>query len=134
MSDLSESNIEHDPVDDQHVNKPWGIELKAYCMLMHLSQLANFVIPLIGLALPIVMWVTNKDEFNTVDQHGKVIMNWILSCLIYYAVCTVLALALVGIVGFFVVALINFIFILIGAIKANNGELWKYPLSISFLK
>ena len=28
----------------------------------------------------------------------------------------------------------NLVFAIVGGIKANNGEVWKYPLSFSFLK
>ena len=40
---------------EENSNKPWGMELNAFCMLMHLSQLAGFLIPLAGFVLPVVM-------------------------------------------------------------------------------
>jgi hypothetical protein len=58
--DLNESNL-----------KPWGMELKTFCMLMHLSQLTNSVIPGLGIILPIVMWATNKESSSSIDEHGK---------------------------------------------------------------
>ena len=29
--------------------KPWGMELKQFCMLLHLAQLAGFMVPLGGI-------------------------------------------------------------------------------------
>ncbi len=114
--------------------QPWGIELNTFLMLMHLSQLAGFIIPFGGLILPIVMWATNKDKFGEVDKHGKVIINWILSALIYGFICFILTFVIIGVFGYIALAIAGLVFIVLGAIKANQGELWQYPLSIKFLK
>lgn len=114
--------------------KPWGMELKSYLLLMHLSQFAGYVIPMAGLVLPIVMWATNKDQSKDIDDHGKVILNWLFSALIYFALCFVLTFILVGVLGFIVLGICGLVFAIIGAIKANDGILWKYPLSIQFFK
>ena len=115
-------------------NKPWGMELNSFCMLMHLSQLAGFVIPFGGLVLPIVMWATNKEQHPLVDQHGKNIVNWIISAIIYAVVCTILTVIVIGAFGFIALALCGIIFAVVGAMKAANGEVWEYPLCIKFLK
>lgn len=111
-------------------NNPWGMELKTYCMLMHLSMLGNFLIPMAGLVLPIIMWATNKDQFKEVDIHGRNIFNWMLSMFIYFCICVVLVFVLVGIPLMIVLGIVNIVFVIIGAIKANDGIYWKYPLSI----
>ena len=114
--------------------KPWGMELKSYLLLMHLSQLAGFIIPLAGLIMPIIMWATNKDQSREIDNHGKVILNWLISAIIYAAICTFLMVVVIGVFGFIVLGICALIFAVIGAIKANEGILWHYPLSIKFLK
>ena len=113
--------------------RPWGMELNAFCMLLHLSQFAGFVVPFAGWVLPIVMWATCKDEAVEVDVHGRIVINWMISSLIYALVSAVLILLVVGI--FFLMALFvcSIIFTIIGAVRANSGEAWKYPLSIHFL-
>lgn len=45
-----------------------------------------------------------------------------------------LLLVIVGIPLLILLGVIGIIFPIIGGIKANNGEVWKYPLSISFLE
>ena len=112
----------------------WGMPLNTYCMLIHLSQLSSIVIPGLGFILPIVMWVVNKDKSDTIDQHGKVTVNWLISLVIYYAICFILIFILIGVVAIWILALLNIVFAIIAALKANNGELWVYPLSIRFLK
>ena len=112
----------------------WGMPLNTYCMVLHLSQLSSIIIPGLGFILPIVMWATNKDKNEEIDKHGKVTINWLISLFIYSIVCWILVFILIGIVGLVILALLNFVFAIIAAIKANDNELWTYPLSIKFLK
>ena len=114
--------------------RPWDMEKKTFLMLMHLSQFAGFILPFGGLILPIIMWATNKDKSQEIDDHGKVILNWVISSLIYIAISLVLTVVLVGAIGLFVVGICAIVFTIIGAIKANEGKLWVYPLSIKFFK
>ena len=115
-------------------NKPWGIDLNTFLMLMHLSLLTGFIIPLGGLLLPILMWGMNKERFSEVDRHGKVIFNWMISAFIYSLVCMVLTFIFIGALGYLILGILSIAFIIIGAIKANSGVLWEYPLSIRFIK
>jgi uncharacterized Tic20 family protein len=107
-------------------------------LFLHLSQLLIFVVPFGGIAVPIVLWQINKDKMPALDAHGKMVVNWMISSVIYFVVSLILSLVLVGIVG--VAALVimgivmGIVFPIIGAIKANNGEFWEYPLTIKFLK
>ena len=112
----------------------WGMPLHTYCMLIHLSQLTSMIIPGLGFILPIVMWAANKDKNSAIDEHGKVTLNWLISLFIYSIICAILVFVVIGIVGLVLLALLNFVFAIIAAIKANDGQVWVYPLSIRFLK
>ena len=109
-------------------------EEKQTGMFLHLSQLLNFLIPFGGVIAPIVIWQMKKDEVPALDAHGKMIVNWMISGLIYSVVSFVLAFVLIGFLGFIALAIMGVVFPIVGAIKANNGELWEYPLTIKFLK
>lgn len=103
-------------------------------MFVHLAGLANaFAFP-IGAILSVVLWQTQKDKMPALDAHGKMAMNWAISSLIYGVVSFVLMIVLVGFLTGLAVWLMMIIFPIIGGIKANNGELWEYPLTIKFLK
>lgn len=113
--------------------RPWGMEENTFLLLMHLSQLANFVVPIAGLVLPIVMWATNKELSSKIDNHGKVIFNWMISCFIYFVICFILMFVFIGFFAAVALAIVNIVFIIIAAVKANEGgEIWPYPLSIKF--
>ena len=101
-------------------------------MFIHLSLLSGFVIPLGGLLVPIILWQLKKDEFPSSNAHGYVVVNWLLSALIYGIVCFILTFIVIGILGYIALAIVAVVFPIIGGIKANDGELWEYPLSIRF--
>ena len=119
----------------------WGMQVNAYCMLIHLSQLASIVMPGLGFVLPVIMWVANKDKNVDIDKHGRVTINWLISFIIYSFVCGILMIVLIGypgllllFLGLLLLLLLNVLFAIVAAVKANNGEFWVYPLSIKFLK
>lgn len=114
--------------------RPWNMEIHSFCMLMHLSQFAGMIIPTAGIVLPIIMWTTNKDKSPLIDQHGKNILNWMISFFIYIIISCILILLIVGIFALIALCVMWFVFIIMGAVKANNKEIYTYPLSIQFLK
>ena len=103
-------------------------------MFLHLSQLANVFLFPVGIVVPIVLWQTQKDKMPGLDPHGKMVANWMISALIYSVVSVVLMFVLVGFLTILAVIVMSIVFPIIGGIKANNGELWEYPLTIKFLK
>jgi len=110
-------------------------ETRQWAMFIHLGQLAGFAIPLAGLVLPFILWQIKKNELPGVDVHGKNVCNWIIAELIYGAIGGVLILACgLGLLILIPLGIIGIIFPIIGGLKANNGEVWVYPLSIKVLK
>lgn len=107
-------------------------ETRQWATFLHLSLLAGVLVPGAGYVLPVVLWQLKKNELPGIDAHGKVVANWMVSSLIYGAVCGMLVFVLIGLPLLGVLGLLGLIFPVIGAIKANNGELWAYPLSIRF--
>lgn len=109
-------------------------EVKQYCMFIHLSLFAGFLVPMAGLITPIVLWQMKKDEHPEIDQHGKIVTNWLITAIIASVVCFILLFVIIGFFLFFVLGIIAIVYPIVGAVKANNGELWKYPGSIPFFK
>ena len=108
-------------------------EARQWAMMLHLSQLAGFAIPFGGLILPILIWQLKKEEMPELDVHGRIVMNWIISETIYTIISIVLIFVVVGFFLFIPLAIIAIVFPIMGAVKANEGQTWKYPLSINFL-
>lgn len=101
-------------------------------MILHLSQFAGYVIPLAGLVVPIIIWQVQKENMPDLDIHGRIVTNWIISEIIYGVIFAILCFVLIGIPLLIVLGVLSVAFPIIGALKANQGQTWKYPLSIAF--
>lgn len=103
-------------------------------VITHLSQLLTCVTGFGGLIVPLVLWVTQKDKVYKMDEHGKRILNFQLSLIVFAILCIPAILLLgLGILGLIVIGLISVAFPIINAVKASNGESPRYPLSINFV-
>jgi len=135
---------------------------KNTAVALHLCTLAKFLIPFAGIIIPMVIWQNKKHQSDFIDQNGKSVLNFNLSVLLYGIVIGIIGaiffidaivevikmsandvdyipinLITTAIVLSVIVAIwcvIEFILIIIGSLKAGNGEVFHYPLSIPFLK
>jgi hypothetical protein len=107
---------------------------RTWDVLCHVSALAGFVIPFGNVIGPLIIWLIKKQELPSVDAHGKESLNFQLSVVIYMLVSLVLMLVLIGFFLMIAVAIGAIILVVIASIKAGNGELYRYPLSIRFIK
>jgi len=108
-------------------------ELRLWSTILHLSLLAGLIFPLGGFIVPVVIYLVKKDDVPGLQAHWYVVVNWLLSLLIYGVISVILILLAVGILLLWLLGLLALIFPIIGAIKANDGEVWPYPLSIRFV-
>lgn len=104
-------------------------------VLTHLSQLLDLITGFGGFIVPLIIWITKKDEIYEMDLHGKAILNFQISMFLYAIICVPLILLIgLGLLGLIIIGITCLIFPIINAIKANNGELPNYPFSIQFIK
>jgi uncharacterized protein len=109
-------------------------DVNTWAMLIHVSQFCGYLLPVLGWIVPVILWLIKKDESAYIDAHGKIVLNWIISELIYLIVSFLLVFVVIGIPLLIGLGIIGIVFPIIGAIKANEGECWAYPMSIAFLK
>jgi uncharacterized protein len=105
-------------------------ETRQWAMFIHFSILAGWVIPIAGLIVPILLWQLKKEQLPGIVPHAHVVLNWIVTSLVYGVICFILTFVLVGVLGFLALGLATLVFAIIGGIKANDGELWEYPGTI----
>ena len=122
-------------------------EDNATISLMHYSQLLNFMGPF-GLIVPLILWSSKKHEIKDMDVHGKHVLNYQISLLIYtlvffflFFISFILTFVLIGFVFMFLLfligiplALLTIIPPILGGSAATRGELYKYPMTIRFIK
>jgi len=109
-------------------------ETNTWAMILHLSVLSGLVVPMAGLAVPIIIYVLKKDSIPGLQPHGYVVFNWMISAVIYAIVSMILMIVGIGFLLLAALALVSLIFPIIGGVKASEGEIWPYPLSIKFFK
>jgi len=117
------------------VSKEVGKDARTWAMVCHLTGLAGIPIPIIGnIVAPLVIWQIKKDDFPFVDEQGKEAVNFQISMSIYGLVAALLCFVCIGIPLLVAVYIVDLIFLLIAAVKANNGYHYRYPLTIRFIK
>ncbi|MBL7473081.1 DUF4870 domain-containing protein [Robertkochia sediminum] len=102
-------------------------------VITHLTQLLDYVTGFGGFIVPLVLWLSNKDRVLDMDEHGRSIMNFQISVFIYCLISIPLILLFgLGILLLIAIGIMAFVFPIVNAIKASNGEEPYYPLSIKF--
>ncbi|MCC6699267.1 MAG: DUF4870 domain-containing protein [Candidatus Hydrogenedentes bacterium] len=105
-----------------------------WAMFCHLAALAMFVgIPFGNIIGPLVVWLVKKDQYAFVNDQGKEALNFQISVTIYGIIAAVLCLVLIGFLLLPILLLFQLIYTIIGGIKANQGEYFRYPFTIRFL-
>jgi len=69
-----------------------------------------------------------------VDEHGKEVINFQISITIWFIIAGIFVILLIGIPVLIALAVLQLVFVIIGAIKADSGILYHYPLTIRFIK
>ena len=131
---LEPSQSAENQTTNQQEFRPWGVEHNQFCTFLHLSQFAGMVVPMAGIVLPIVMWTSFKDQSEAINQIGKNVLNWMISSIIYIFISIVLCFLVVGFFTLFAVVICSIVFTIQGAIKASRGEVYFYPMTITFIK
>jgi len=107
---------------------------RMWAMLCHLSALSGFIIPFGNVIGPLVIWSLKKNDYPLVEDQGKEALNFQISVLIYLFASAILIIAVIGILLLIGVGIFGLIFTVIAAIKANEGEEYRYPLTIRLVK
>ena len=100
---------------------------RVFAMLIYVS---SFFTTFIG---PLVIWLVKKDS-PFVDYHGKEYFNFLISYAIYTLIAWILVFLLIGFIILPIIGIMAFVFTIIAAIKAYEGQDYHIPLTIRFIK
>ncbi|MFH1371195.1 MAG: DUF4870 domain-containing protein [Planctomycetota bacterium] len=116
-------------------NQPPSKDACTWAMFCHLAGMAWLIVPAIGGIIgPLIVWQIKKDLSPFVEQNGKEALNFQISMLIYAIVAALLIMACVGTFLLPLVAIADIVFAIIAAVKATNGQAYRYPATIRFIK
>ncbi len=108
-------------------------DIRSWAMLAHLSALSGYLIPFGHVIGPIIIWSFKREADPFIDTQGKEAINFQISITVYAVILGVLSILLIGLILLPVLFLVHLIFIVIASVKANQGEVYRYPLTIRFV-
>jgi len=121
-------------------------EERQWAMFAHLSALIGGIVTAgwagsLGCFIgPLVIWMMKKDTMPFVDDQAKEALNFNISVAIVFFVLFVLTLVTLGIGALLTVPVMILVGIawlaltIIAAMKANQGERYRYPLTLRLIK
>ncbi|HET7161577.1 MAG TPA: DUF4870 domain-containing protein [Rhodanobacteraceae bacterium] len=124
---------------------PPTAEERQWAMFAHLSALLGaFVTGWIGgwgwFLGPLIIWLVKKDSMPFVNDQAKEALNFNITIAIIFVILTILGFATLG-VGFLlalplmiIIGIAALVFIILAAIKANEGVAYRYPFALRLIK
>jgi uncharacterized Tic20 family protein len=108
--------------------RTWG-------MLAHLSALAGVVVWLLGCVLgPLAVYLSRRDSSEFVAEHAREALNFNITVALAAIVCIALMVVFVGFILGTALFIAWLVLTLIAAIRASEGERYRYPLSLRLVK
>lgn len=110
-------------------------DARMWGMFCHLTALSAFIgVPFGNIIGPLIIWLIKREEFSQVEDQGKESLNFQISMTIYTLVSFFLCFVIIGFLLLPAVLLVDLILVIIASVKANKGELYRYPFTIRFIK
>ncbi len=107
--------------------KDWGM----YC---HLAVFLGVIIPAGNIIGPLVIWLMKKDEYESVNDQGREVVNFQITLTIAFAVSYILSFIFIGYILMGILFVIGLVYTILGIIKSSDGILFRYPYSYKFIK
>ena len=121
----SEYGYESGPTKDERM----------WAMLCHLSAFVGLLgIPFGHILGPLIIWLLKRDESPYVDAHGRESLNFQTSMTIYLLIAGFFSVFLIGIPFLIALFIAGFVLVVIAAVKANDGQYYRYPMTIRLLR
>jgi len=110
-----------------------GAEERQWALLAHLSALTGFIIPFGNVIGPLIVWQIKKDTMPFVAEHAKEALNFQITVCLAVVVSIILFIVLIGMLLLPIVGLGALVLTIIAAVKANNGETYRYPFTLRLI-
>ena len=116
-----------------------GSEERTWAVAAHLSPLLTFLVPIPGMSIiaPLVIWQMKKTSMPYAAGHAKEALNFNITAFIWLVGAIIAGLALFVLGLLLTVPLVGLIWLIltiVGAVKAGNGERYRYPFTIRFVR
>jgi hypothetical protein len=101
---------------------------RLWATLTHIGGVFSSII------VPLVAYLVLRDRGEFVRQHARAALNFHITAAIAGVVASILTVVLIGFVLLPVIAVLVVVFAVMAAVAANQGQFYRYPLTIEFVK
>jgi uncharacterized Tic20 family protein len=109
-------------------------DARKWATICHLSALVGLLNG-VGFVLgPLIVWLLKREDHPFIDEQGKETLNFQITMFIVLLLAGILVVIGVGFLVMIAVFFLMAIFPIIGAIKANEGAHYRYPLTWRLIK
>ena len=109
-------------------------EVRQWAMFCHLSALLGIWVPFGSLIGPLILWQMKREMDPFVDDQGKEARNFQISVAIASAICLLLMVVVIGFLLFGRLAIGALVLTIIAGVKANEGQVYRYPFTWRLIK
>ena len=106
--------------------------------MLNLSQLLIIAFPLLGVIIPMAIWILRKDKIKDVNKQGKLILNFQISWLILLPVVFILGWLFGGpqesVLSVILLYIFNVVTVLVNYKRVKQSKEILYRPSFAFLK
>jgi uncharacterized Tic20 family protein len=109
-------------------------EVRNTAVAAHLSTFAGLVVPFGSVIGPLAVRLSRRDRDPFIDDTGREALNSGISIAIYGLVALIAALMLVGIPLLMVGVVAWVVLASLAAVKASQGQAYRYPLTLRLVR
>lgn len=111
-------------------------EARTWAMIAHLAALTAYLGNGFGIIVgPLIVWLIKRDSMPLVNDQGRESLNFNIPILIYLVCCVpLILLAGPGLLLMAVIGIFHLVFTIVAAVKAYDGEAYRYPLTLRLIK
>jgi uncharacterized Tic20 family protein len=83
---------------------------------------------------PLAIWLIKRADSPEIDATGKEVLNFQISYTVYSLAAGLLCWILIGFLILPIVLIAWVVFMVLAAVRVSNGQAYRYPFTIRFLR
>ena len=108
-------------------------EERKWAMFAHIGTFSSMFIPLGNIIAPIVIWQIKKNESAFVVDQAKESLNFQITLMICAVISFLLVFIIIGFFLIFGLVIFSLIIVIVAGVKANEGEHYRYPMTLRLI-
>jgi uncharacterized Tic20 family protein len=109
--------------------------VRNWAMGCHMIALVGLLGNGIGFVVgPMILWLIKREDHPFIDEQGKEAVNFQITMCIALLISALLIFVVIGFFLLPIVGIVDVVLTIIAGLKAANGEHYRYPFAIRFIK